>query len=97
MNKLLSRSLLALAAVGLAYTTFGSTDALAVPGCSSAGEPRGTVCWMGGNPPKVVTSCGGTKYIDGAVTNAGTLDDRCFAAYGRPKGGEKLPAKDEVK
>jgi hypothetical protein len=83
MKKLILRATLILAAFGITHAITGTDDALAAPtGCSPNGEARGTVCWYG-TPPKLVTSCGGTKYIDGSVTNAGTLDDRCFAKYGK--------------
>ena len=49
-----------------------------LPVCGD-GDAKGKVCAQGG---KVKTACGDGNYLDGRVSNAGTLDDRCFTAAG---------------
>lgn len=68
--------LLTVLVYGASLIFIASAFAVPLPACAD-GDTRGTVCADGTD---VKTSCGNGKYLDGRVSNAGKLDDGCFAA-----------------
>ncbi|MEL6177940.1 MAG: hypothetical protein AAFS10_03260 [Myxococcota bacterium] len=60
-----------------------------LPVCGSS-TPRGTVCAMG---TTVKTACGNGKFLNGAVRNAGNLEDGCFALSNNSAGPNTTKAK----
>ncbi len=71
------KKLVLAAAAFIAMSTSASAFA-AYPLCG-ADSPRGQVCQAGPNDPTIRTSCGNGKFIDGAIRNEGSIQDRCFA------------------
>lgn len=68
----------ALVTTSLLLLTSGSAFAY-YPGCTVQDlNSQGTICWLDGDIVTICGTCDGTFYtLDGAVTNAGTVDDAC--------------------
>lgn len=72
------KKLVLAAAAFIAMSTSASAFA-AYPICG-ADSPRGQVCQTSSTNGTLRTSCGNGKFIDGAIRNEGSVQDRCFNA-----------------
>lgn len=67
-------------ALSAASLLFASGNAFAhYPGCTIDDiNTKGKICWLGDSVVTICGTCDGTIYtLDGAVNNAGTVDDAC--------------------